>query len=342
MKKLNFAVVGCGRVAPKHADAIIDLKNARLAAVCDVKKDRADHFAEKYKAKVYYSYEKLLKNPEIDIVNICTPSHLHSKMGIKAASAGKHVVVEKPMALNMQDANRLIRECKKSKVKLCVVLQNRFNPPMQDLKRLIDSGKLGKIFLASVCVRWFRPQEYYEDDWHGKRALDGGGVVMNQTTHHLDAIAWLLGMPNYVYSYCDTLAHNIEVEDGCVALFRYNNGPMVVFEASTFSYPENLEGSIALQCEKGTVEVGGTALSRKTIWKIKGELDKEKSIIAKETVDPPTVYGYSHKEVVKDMVNAVTDDRQPYTSGEEGKKSLKLVESIYKCVETKKEVRIHK
>lgn len=339
MRVLNFAIVGCGRVASRHADSIKNLKNAKLLAVCDAKKDRADFFGRKYKTRVFYSFDTLLKNKTIDIVNICTPSGLHSQMGIKAAKAGKHIIVEKPMALNLKDADSLINECKKNKAKLCVVLQNRYNPAMQDLKKLVDSGKLGKVNLTSVCVRWFRPQSYYEDDWHGRWLMDGG-AVMNQSIHHLDALIWLLGMPKSVFAYTGTLAHKIEVEDTGVAIFKYNNGSLAVFEGSTITYPENLEGSIALFGENGSVKVGGTALNRKIFWKIKGELDKEKEILAKETGEPPSVYGFSHKEVIKDMIEAVLKNREPKTNGYEGRKSLELALAIYKSAKKCREVRI--
>ncbi|MCM8786986.1 MAG: Gfo/Idh/MocA family oxidoreductase [Candidatus Omnitrophica bacterium] len=340
MEILKFAIVGCGRIAPRHADSIASLKNAKLWAVCDIKKERADLFGKKYRAKIYYSLNKLLKDKEIDIVDICTPSYLHAEMGIQAANKGKHIIVEKPMALNLKDANNLISASKENKVKLSVVLQNRFNPAMKDLKKLVESKKLGKIYLASVCVRWFRPQSYYEDEWHGKKGT-GDGVVINQTSHHLDALVWLLGMPKSVFAYTGTLAHKTEVEDVATAVFKYKNGALAVLETSTFTYPQNLEGSIALFGKNGSVKVGGTALNRKIFWKIKGELDKEEEILEKEKGEPPSVYGFSHKEVIKDMIKAVLNSREPKTNGYEGKKSLELILAIYKSAKEKKEVKIN-
>ena len=337
MKTLNFAIIGCGRVAPRHAESIKQIKKARLLGVCDVKRENADLFGEKYHSQVYYSVDELLRNKKIEVVSICVPSGLHVSLGIKAARAGKHIILEKPMALNLKDADSLINECKRNKVKLCVVLQNRYNQPIQDLKKLVESRKLGKINLASVCVRWYRPQSYYNDDWHGRLTMDGG-AVMNQSIHHLDALIWLLGMPKSVFAHTATLAHQMEAEDVGIAVFKYQNRALAVFEGSTITYPENLEGSIALFGDKGSVKIGGTALNRKVFWKIKGQLDKEAVILAKEKNDPKSVYGLSHKEVISDMIEAVLKNREPKTNGYEGRKSLKLVLAIYKSAKEGKEV----
>lgn len=339
MRSLNFAIVGCGRVAPRHADSIVEIKNANLLAVCDNKKDRADRFGREYKARVYYDFKKLLKDPQIDVVNICTPSGLHAQMAIETARAGKHIICEKPMALNSKDAKKMISECRKNKVKLCIVLQNRYNRAMGDLKKVVERKKLGKINLGSVCVRWFRPQSYYGDDWHGKWEMDGG-AVMNQSIHHLDALIWTMGMPKSVFAYWGTLVHKTEVEDCCVAVFKYKNGSLAVFEGSTIIYPENLEGSIALFGDKGSVKVGGTALNRKVFWKIKDELDKEKKNLSQNKADPKSVYGSSHKFVIKDMIESVLKNREPRTDGIEGYESLKLVLAIYESARNNKEVKI--
>lgn len=334
---LRLAIVGCGRIAPRHAEAIHEIDNSKLIAVCDIKKERADLLSKKYDVKSYYDYAKLLENKEIDIVNICTSSGLHAKMGIMAADKGKHIVVEKPMALSLNDADNLIKACHRNKVKLAVILQNRYNQAMQDLNKIIKKGKIGKINLACVCVRWYRSQEYYNDEWHGTVKMDGG-VVMNQSIHHLDALVWLMGMPKSVFAYSGTLAHQIETEDACVAIFKYKNGSLATFEGSTITYPENIEGSIAFFGEKGSVKVGGTALNRKVFWKIKGELDKEREILKKEKKDPKSIYGLSHKEAINDMVKCILEGKEPQNNGEEGRKSLRLVCAIYNSINAGREI----
>jgi len=339
MKKINFAIVGCGRVAPRHADSIIKIKGAELVAVCDNKRERADKFGRIYKAKIYYSLAELLKDSSIDVVNVCTPSGLHAKMTVMAAKAGKHVICEKPMALKLKDAKKMIDVCMEKKVRLCIVLQNRYNLAMRKFKGVVDSGRLGKLNLASVCVRWFRPDSYYQDDWHGREKTDGG-AVMNQSIHHLDALIWLMGMPKSVFAYKGTLGHKIEVEDACVAVFKYKSGAMAVFEGSTIIYPENIEGSVALFGDKGSIKVGGTALNKIMLWKVKGQLDKEKDFLSLQKKNPESVYGFSHKDVIKDMVEAIKEGRQPNTGQKDGYRCLQLVLAVYESAKKNKEVLI--
>lgn len=338
-KVLGFAVIGCGRVSPKHLEAISHHPQAKLVAVCDVKADRAEQAARRYRTKAYTSFEEVLKLPEVDVVTICTPSGLHPKLGMQAAQAGKHVIVEKPIGVTVAAAHQLIAACEKAQVKLCVILQNRFNQPMLELKELIDSQRLGDIYLANVCVRWFRAQSYYEDEWHGTRALDGG-VLMNQSIHHIDALIWLLGMPKRVRAYTGTLAHQMEMEDTATAILEFPNGALATIEASTVTYPENLEGSVAVFGSQGSVKVGGTALNKWVIYKVAGHLDEEVELLAHQPGDPDSVYGYSHPKVIDDMIQAILNDRQPLTHGLEGTRSLRVVEAMYTSAATGKDVEL--
>jgi predicted dehydrogenase len=325
---LRFGLIGCGRVAPRHAQSIDELPGARLVAVADVVRSRADRFAKEYAAEAYQDYRYLLERKDIDVVCICTPSGMHAQMGVDAAHAGKHVIVEKPMALTLADADRLIAAARSAHVKLSIVLQNRYNPPMQDLRRLVDERRLGRLLLANVTVRWYRPQEYYEDGWHGTWAMDGG-ALMNQSIHHIDALQWLMGDVESVFAYSGTLAHTMEAEDTGVAVLRFTSGALGVVEGSTITYPENLEGSIALFGEHGSVKVGGTALNRKIFWKVEGQIEHERELLNRDQVDPPSVYGTSHKAVIADMIAAIISDTQPHTDGLEGRKSLALVLGMY-------------
>ena len=330
---LNFGLIGCGRIAPRHAQSIFNLHDARLIAVADVIESRANRFSQEYGAEAYLDYRRLFDRKDIDVVNICTPSGLHAQMAIEAMQAGKHVIVEKPMALTLHDADKMIVTSRSEGVKLCVVLQNRFNPPMLDLRRVVDEEKLGRILLGNVTVRWYRPQEYYEDGWHGTLAMDGG-ALMNQSIHHIDAMQWLMGEVESVFAFSATLAHRMEAEDTGVAVLRFKNGALGSIEGSTITYPENLEGSIALFGERGSVKVGGTALNRKVFWKIEGELEHEREFLSLEQLDPPSVYGSSHHHVIADMIEAIMKDKDPLTNGAEGRKSLGLVLAIYESVHT--------
>lgn len=334
----RFGIIGCGRIAPRHADSLAEIEGTKLVQVCDVIESRARHFAEKYDTEYCLDYYELLANPDIDIVNICTPSGLHAEMAIAALRAGKHVIVEKPMAMNVADADRMIATAKEMNRKLCIVLQNRYNPPMQDFYKAVRDGKIGRVLLGSVTVRWYRPQEYYNDGWHGTKSMDGG-ALMNQSIHHIDALQWLVGVPvKSVFAYTATLAHQMEAEDVGVVTVRFENGALATIEGSTVTYPQNLEASVALFGEKGSLKVGGTALNRKVFWKIAGEIEHEKELLTREEVDPPSVYGASHRHVLEDMISAIEEDREPQTSGVEGRKSLALVSAMYESARTSREV----
>jgi predicted dehydrogenase len=330
---MRFGLIGCGRVAPRHAESLLSLPGAQLVAVADVRESRAERFAAQYHAFAHTDYHALLARQDVDVVNICTPSGLHAQMAVEAMQAGKHVIVEKPIALTLHDADRMIGAARVYGLKLCVVLQNRYNRPMQDLKHVVESGMLGRLLLGNATVRWYRPQEYYEDGWHGTWAMDGG-ALMNQSIHHIDALQWLLGRPESVFAYSATLAHRMEAEDIGVASIRFHGGTLGVVEGSTVTYPENLEGSVAVFGERGSLKVGGTALNRKVIWKVAGELEHEKELLTREQVDPPSVYGTSHRAVIADMIEAILVNRAPKTDGSEAKKSLALVLAMYESART--------
>lgn len=330
---LRFGLIGCGRVAPRHAESLSASPDATLAAVADIDEDRANRFALRFCADPTTDYQRLLARPDIDVVSICTPSGLHAHMAMEAMQAGKHVIVEKPIALTVADADRLIAAARANGVKLCVVLQNRYNPPMQDLKRAVEGGLLGRLLLGNATVRWHRSQDYYEDGWHGTWAMDGG-ALMNQSIHHIDALQWLMGRPQSVFAYTATLAHRMEAEDTGVAVIRFEGGALGSVEGSTVTYPENLEGSVAIFGERGSVKVGGTALNRKVVWRIAGELAQASDPLPSDQVDPPSVYGASHGAVIADMVAAIREDREPRTNGSEARRSLMLVQAMYESSRT--------
>lgn len=333
MEQLRFGLIGCGRVAPRHAESVDALPDARLVAVADVRESRAAHFAQHYGADMLTDYRALLARPDVDVVSICTPSGLHAQMAIDALQAGKHVIVEKPIALSLADADRMIATAAATGRKLCVVLQNRYNPPMQDLRRIVDKGRLGRLLLGNATVRWYRPQEYYEDEWHGTWAMDGG-ALMNQSIHHIDALQWFMGRPESVFAFTGTLAHRMEAEDTGVAVIRFAGGALGSVEGSTITYPENIEGSLAVFGELGSAKIGGTALNRKVVWKVAGELEREREILMRDQVDPPSIYGTSHQKVIADMIEAIREDRAPKTHGAEARKSLALVLAIYESART--------
>jgi predicted dehydrogenase len=332
-EQIRFGLIGCGRVSPRHLQSIAELADARLVAVCDVIASRVERVAKEHNAVAYVDYRQMLERRDIDVVNICTPSGMHAQMSIDALQAGKHVICEKPMAMNLADADRMIAAAKSTGKKLCIVLQNRYNPPMLDLRRLVDEGRLGKILLGNATVRWYRPQEYYEDGWHGTLAMDGG-ALMNQSVHHIDALQWFIGDVDSVFAHTATLAHKMQAEDAGVAVIRFKNGALGTVEGSTLTYPENLEGSVALFGEHGSVKVGGTALNRKVFWKIAGEMEHEHLLLMRDQMDPPSVYGFSHQAVIADMIAALRENREPRTDGREARKSVALVLAMYESART--------
>lgn len=334
---LRFGLIGCGRVAPRHAQSLLQLQETDLVAVADVKPARADHFAHEYGATPHHSHTDLLARNDIDAVSICVPSGLHAQVAIDAMQAGKHVLVEKPIAITLEDADRMIAVSEATGRILGVVLQNRYNHPMQQLRAAIDQGKLGPLYLGNACVRWYRPQSYYEDEWHGTWAMDGG-ALMNQSIHHIDALQWFMGPVQSVYAYSATLAHQMEAEDVGVAVIRFANGALATVEGSTLTWPQNLEGSVSIFGAHGSVKIGGTALNRIVLWKVEGELEQESELLTSQIVDPPSVYGYSHREVIRDFAEAVIHGRPPGTPGPEARKSLALVAAIYESARTGREV----
>lgn len=339
---LRIGLIGCGRIAPRHAQAIAALPPAervQLVAAADVHENRVRAFADTYHTDATTDYRILLDRADIDAVSICVPSGLHGEVGRAAAAAGKHVLVEKPIALTLTDADALIAACEAARVTLAVVLQNRFNPPMRDLRRLVDAGGLGRLYLGNATVRWFRPQSYYDDGWHGTLHMDGG-ALMNQSIHHIDALQWLMGDAASVTAYTSTLGHRMEAEDVGVAIIRFASGALASIEGSTITYPENLEGSVALFGEHGSVKVGGTALNRKIFWKVAGMLEEERELLTREALDPPSVYGYSHREQILEFVHAIRAGRQPSTHGGEARRSLALVSAMYESARLGREVTI--
>lgn len=338
---VKFAIVGCGRIFPKHLQALSRNKNADLKVICDIDKNKLKQAISQYEIQhnieIECDFNSVIKRKDIDVVDICTPSGLHAKMAIEALKNNKHVIVEKPMAIKVSDAKEMIRIAKKYKKKLCIVLQNRYNPPMQELKAALDKRMLGKVCLANITVRWYRPQEYYDDGWHGTKKMDGG-VLMNQAIHHIDALQWLMGMPKSVFCYKATLCRKMEMEDTAVAILRYSNGAIANIEVSVITWPHNLEGSIAIFGENGSVKIGGVALNTKSLWLIKNRESERLEDVSNQNAEKPSVYGESHRIVINEMIKAIEKNMEPATNGEEGIKSLQLVHFLYKSADQGKEV----
>lgn len=338
-QQIRFGLIGCGRVAPRHVQSLAQLRETRLVAVADLKAARAERFATETGAAAHTDYRALLDRADVDAVSICVPSGLHAQVALDALDAGKHVLVEKPIALSLHDADAMIARARAVGRTLAVVLQNRYNHPMRKLHAAVGEGIFGRLHLGAACVRWYRPQSYYEDGWHGTWSMDGG-ALMNQSIHHIDALQWLMGDVEAVAAYTATRAHSMEAEDTGVAILRFASGALATVEGSTVTWPENLEGSVAIFGDRGSAKIGGTALNRIVLWKVDGMLEQEAELLTSQVVDPPSVYGYSHREVIHDFARALLDGRAPGTPGPEARRSLALVLAIYESARSGSEVRL--
>lgn len=333
----RIALVGCGRISGNHVDAIMGIEGLQLVAVCDENADRARTTGEMYGIPWFRSYEEMLAAVPCDVVTIATPSGLHPAQGVVAARAGKHVVTEKPMAISLRGADELVRACDEAGVHLFVVKQNRLNAPVQMLKRAVDSGRFGRLYMVNCTVRWTRPQEYYDQAaWRGTWEFDGG-AFMNQASHYVDLVQWLMGPVESVMAKTATLARKIETEDSGVAVMRFRSGALGVIEVTMLTYPSNMEGSITLLGEKGTVKIGGTAVNRVDHWMF---ADSAPDDDAAKSIDshPPNVYGFGHAGYYRNVLAVLRGDAKPDTDGRAGRKSLELILGIYESARTGRDV----
>ena len=336
-RSFQLALVGCGRISRNHFEALARIEGLTLSAVCDVVPERARAAGEQWGVPWFASYDEMLEKAASDAVAICTPSGLHPQHGIAAARAGKHVISEKPMAITLSAADDLVQACDAAGVHLFVVKQNRLNPPVQLVKRAIDRGRFGRIYMANCTVRWTRPQEYYDQaPWRGTWEFDGG-AFMNQASHYVDLVQWLVGPVDAVMARTATLARRIEAEDSGVALFRFRNGALGAMEVTMLTYPRNLEGSITILGEKGSVKIGGTAVNRVEQW-LFSDYDDDDKLVEGASTNPPNVYGFGHEAYYRNVLAVLRGEARADTDGRAGRKSLELILGIYESARTGREV----
>jgi predicted dehydrogenase len=338
MKTYNFALIGCGRISPKHISALKEIPEAKLVAVCDNVEAKAKATGTANNVPWYTDYHEMLKKEQIDIVNILTPSGNHAEIGIEVAKSKKHIIVEKPMALRLDDADKLIKTCDENGVKLFVVKQNRYNLAITKLREAVDAGRFGKMVLGTVRVRWCRRQDYYDQDaWRGTWAMDGG-VLSNQASHHIDLLEWMMGPVESVMCKTGTMLVDIETEDTAVAILKFSNGALGVIEATNATRPKDVEGSISILGEKGMVEVGGFAANKMVNWNFENKTTEDDEVIKNFFQNPPNVYGFGHKAYIQDVIYCIEHNKKALVDGIEGRKSLELINALYESSETGKEV----
>lgn len=328
-RKIRIAVVGCGRISRNHFDSIaqhdIDLE---LAAVCDINPVALRQCAEKHSVHAYRDMESMLKSEQLDLVALCTPSGIHPSQAVLAASYKVHVITEKPMATRWNDGVRMVKACDEAGVRLFVVKQNRRNPTLQLLKRAMTENRFGKIHMVHLNVFWTRPQSYYDqgNGWRGTWEFDGG-AFMNQASHYVDLLDWLIGPVEKVQAMMST-TREIEVEDTGVLNVKWRNGALGSMSVTMLTYPQNLEGSIIILGEKGTVRVGGVAVNDIQLWQFEEQKDYDHQI-QEVNYQTTSVYGFGHPLYYKNVIDVLRGNSEPETDGREGLKSLELLIAAY-------------
>lgn len=337
---LKFALVGCGRISKRHSELLghNQINGAQLVAACDIVEEKARRIGREFSVPHFMDMHHMMRSVEVDVVVVLTESGSHAEHVIGLAAYGKHIIVEKPMALTLSDADAMIHACYAAGVKLFVVKQNRFNVPVIKLREALEQGRFGKLVMGTVRVRWCRPQAYYDQDsWRGTWAMDGG-VLTNQASHHVDLLEWMMGEVDSVFAMSRTALANIEAEDTAVVVLRFKNGVLGVIEATTAVRPVDLEGSLSVLGEGGSVEIGGFAVNKMKVWNFVDRIAGDDEVMEKYSVNPPSVYGFGHQAYYEHVVDCVLNNKPHMVDGLEGRKSLELINAIYESVETGREV----
>lgn len=337
---LNFALVGCGRIAKRHSELLgfNEIKGAKLVSVCDNDINKANKIAEQFNVPAYEDMDMMMKSESVDIIVVLTPSGLHAEHVINLSKYGKHIMVEKPMALTVKDTENMIYACDANNIKLFIIKQNRFNVPVVKLREALESGRFGKLTLGTVRVRWARHQAYYDQDsWRGTWAMDGG-VLTNQASHHVDMLEWMMGDVVSVFAKMTSALADVETEDTAIVTLKFKSGALGIIEATTATRPTNLEGSISILGENGTVVVGGVAVNEMLTWTFEDDQDGDSSVLEEFSVNPPNVYGFGHQAYYEHVVDCVENGSSNLVDGLQGRKSIELISAIYESAETGKEV----
>ncbi len=342
---MKYALIGCGRIAVNHIKAVVE-NDIDMVAACDIKLEKIDQLIEKTNYnkdfKKYTDYKKMVdENPDLDFVSIATESGIHAEIALYCIDKGINVIIEKPMAMSMEDANKIINLSKEKNVKVSVCHQNRFNIAVHKTRQAMDEGRFGRLSHGSIHVRWNRNKNYYaQAPWRGKWESDGG-CLMNQCIHGIDLLRWMLGEEvEEVYGVTKQQFHDyLECEDVGMAVLKFKNGAVATVEGTVNVYPQNLEETLYLFGEDGTVKIGGKSTNNIDVWNFKDEdADDQNNIGLKEETE--NVYGNGHTSLFKDMIEAIQEDRDPYITAVDGKNALEIVLAIYKSSFTGKSVKL--
>ena len=337
---MKYALIGCGRISYNHIAAAM-ANDLEITAVCDIVPSRMENKVETFhlpkEVKQYTDYHEMLEEEPPTLVAIATESGNHARIALDCINHGCNVIIEKPIALSLQDADQILQLAKEKNVKVCACHQNRFNKSIHKIREAVEQGRFGRMFYGTAHIRWNRgPQYYSQAPWRGTWEQDGG-ALMNQCIHNIDLLRWMMGdTVTEVFAYTDRLNHPyIEAEDLGIALVRFENGSYGIIEGTTDIYPQNLEETLYLFGEKGTVKAGGKSVNRIDEWRFADGQDSADQAFKE---DPPNVYGFGHTPLYQDMIDAILQDRAPYVDGCAGKRALELVLAIYKSAHEKRPV----
>lgn len=349
MAKHGFGIIGCGMIAEFHTRAINEIEGARVVAAYSRSKANAEKIAGMAgkDCKIYDDLAEMLKHPDLDVVSVCTPSGAHMEPAVQAAQAGKHVVVEKPLEINLARCDAIIDACDKAGVRLCAIFPSRFSEANIQLKEAIETGRFGRLTLGDTHVKWWRTQEYYDSGgWRGTWDLDGGGALMNQAIHNVDLIYWLMGEVDSIVAQTATLAHvRIEVEDTAVAAVRFKNGALGVIQAATSAYP-GLEKRIEIHGDRGSARVEQDDV---TLWEFQEKVPSDNTIHAaiagrsgsnSGASDPRGIAHVGHRDQIADFLDAIDNNRPARVDGREGRKAVEIIRAIYQSARTGQAVKL--
>lgn len=341
---MKYALIGCGRISANHI-AAAKANRLEFVGICDINKEMLQDKASKFdleEVHQYVDYHKMLEKERPELVAIATESGKHAAIALDCIEAGCNVIIEKPIALTLAEADAVIKAAKEKGVKICANHQNRFNKSIQKIRDAVEKERFGRMFYGTAHIRWCRDENYYmQAKWRGTWEQDGG-ALMNQCIHNIDLLRWMMGDEvEKVIGMTDRLNHPyIEAEDLGIALVKFKNGAYGVIEGTTDLYPKNLEETLYLFGEKGTVKVGGQSVNKIEEWRFADSLEKPEDVIAEFGETPPNVYGFGHTPLYADVIDAIQCDREPYVNGEAGRRALELVLAIYKSAAEGKSVRL--
>lgn len=342
---MRYALIGCGRISPNHF-AAAQANRLEIIAISDKDatnmEDKAVKFELPDSVRRYEDYEDMLRREHPELVAVATDSGSHAEIALKCLDYGCNVIIEKPIALSLHDADKIISKAEEKNLKVCVSHQNRFNKSIAKIREAIDKKRFGKLFYGTAHVRWCRDHEYYDRaSWRGTWERDGG-ALMNQCIHNIDLLRWMLGDDIIeVVGMTDRLNHRyIEAEDLGIALVRFANGSYGIIEGTTDIYPKNLEETLYIFGEKGTVKAGGKSVNIIEEWNFSDRLDNAEEVKREYGEVPPNVYGYGHTPLYADMIDAIKNDRKPYVDASAGRRALELVLAIYRSAATGKSVKL--